>query len=60
MSPSSYFVQTAAAETKLKLARDAGDIASVQAAHATIERLADEFYGSAIAPVSCQSGLQQH
>ena len=39
MAPSTYTVQITAAETALKLARDAGDVAAILAALATRTRL---------------------
>lgn len=47
MSPTAYTVQMTAAETALRLARDAGDMAAMLAALATITRLVRLQYGAA-------------
>jgi hypothetical protein len=56
MSPTEYIAQTAAAEKRLKLAREAGNTASMLAAIDTIKGLVEEFYGSATVPAGNQSG----
>jgi hypothetical protein len=47
MAPTTYTVQMTAAETALKLARDAGDVAAMLAALATITRLTRQRYWAA-------------
>jgi hypothetical protein len=47
MAPTTYTVQLTAAETALKLARDAGDVAAMLAALATITRLVRQRYWAA-------------
>jgi len=44
MSPTTYTVQMTAAEMALKLARDAGDVAAMLAALATMTRLVRQRY----------------
>ena len=47
MAPTAYTVQMTAAETALKLARDAGDMAAMFAALAMMTRLVRLRYGAA-------------
>jgi hypothetical protein len=47
MAPMTYTVELTAAETALKLARDAGDVAAMLAALATITRLVRQRYWAA-------------
>jgi hypothetical protein len=47
MAPTTYVVEMTAAEKALKLARDAGDVAAMLAALATITRLVRQRYWAA-------------